>query len=413
MKTLKQSFILFFGMLLMLFLTTFSQSLLKDLTPSLVVNKFGVELLSQLKWLAIVVSIVTGLLILALGNVRRAFKVYFPFNIAVLALLAILLFFQSSWLTNSFVLGAFYAWIESSMIVSIALLWGFANQEYTFKIAAIQYPLLGIIAGTSILFVVPLQMMLSKLEPNFYPSVVALAAVLNAFVLAIYLWISRKDLGAHENGLNVSYGYWIALGLLVLTMNMALFFPEIVFKSGLQKVVSGQREYLEYLGKLAFDKAQWGLLGAIASVLMGIFLYFKGSRPYATLLGLICLGMLMTGLISLYNVQSMKLNAEAFNSATKGYVYLVTFVGLFMLLKELLFFGIAHKSRFTAKIVIDVIFFSMVPFLSRLIAVPIIQMGPLNEHVTVIGVIFISALLVAFLSLYRLNRDLKEGLKQH
>ncbi len=89
-----------------------------------------------------------------------------------------------------------------------------------------------------------------------------------------------------------------------------------------------------------------------------------------------------------------------------------SFVGIFIIIRELAFFGIKRESRFTAKIVLDLIFCSVAPSIGKAVAIqPWLEWLKVHSFQGLwVALILFTAMVICFLSLYRLHRDLRRGI---
>lgn len=415
MKSLKQSTILFLGMSLMLMCTYLNTTILRYLSDFLIIDTAGVEAIAPLKKLIMRWTLIVGFLMALLswgGKVGRVFKTYFPVNILIIGVFTWLLYTNSPLISNPAVVGGFYVWAKISMVLSVVLVWGYANQKYTFEAAAIQYPILSVlfwnIAPSGLL---PIIIFISRANnENTYPIMLGIVGALSVLTFSVYLWMSRTDLGVKEKGINVTWGYWAALAVIVFAVKFAAYFPAVAFKEQIRMIFKDASLYSAFMPEWSFVNGGLSFLAGLAAVPLGVILYFRGPKALVKVISIVGVVMLIGGVSIFFTSQEMLISKETIMISMMGYALFLSLSGVFKLLKELVFFGVDHKSRFTAKIAIDVIGYAIAPSASAYVVLNTMQFGPLNEHMNLLAGIFLIAMVVCFAALYRVNRDLKYGL---
>jgi hypothetical protein len=412
MKNTRQSLILFFGMLLMLFFTFFGQTILRDLKELFLISKLGVERIPELRMMDLPLTIMAGLILLVIswgGKVHRGFFVFFPLNTIVLVVFGILSYFQSPLLYKPSVVSGFYHWANISLVLSVALIWGFANQTYTFSVAAIQYPILAFLLTYAVL---PTGMFAhwANTTPLSFEIFCIAVATTSLLTLFVYFVMNRIDLGVIEIGSIVSWGYWVALAVLVFGIKYGSFFPIIFLKGILKEVYPDPSNYNAYLLALTTLKANWLVITGVFGIFVGFFLYKTGASYWAIVGRLLWIVMFVGGLIAFYSTVT-SITAEGAWVGTIGNVLLAVFLALFMIIaKELAYFGIEHRHRFSAKIIVDVIVYSLVATASAFTSSATLTWGSIVLNRNLFAVIFVVSFLIGLAGIYRIHKDLKFGL---
>ena len=348
--------LLFFGALLMMVLSGFNYVLLADVAHKISFNYSGTVEVPYL---------LLAFLILAVsrwGSFSKAFIGYFSLNIILLFSFAFFLGEQSPY--------GVLVWIYSAKLLPFILSWGFANQNYQFKRAVIEYPLLW--AG----FALP-SFLGKALFLDTTTSSLLICALCSLLILISYVLLKRADLGPHEEGKKSSWGYFISLVVLAFGMYFASVFP---------KVFSG------------FSSSKLVTLISSSTVCFVIGWVLKKYGPAylsklmvgITLCG-VSLGMWLFYIPSLFT-----------------YVIFSVLVSAFIILKELFLFGVDRKNRFTVKMLADVIFFSLVPLFAGIVEKSI---GFQRGIFAYVGVFLIAAS-ACLIALYVTHEALKKGLSE-
>ncbi len=385
MKSFEQGVKLFFGMFLMLAFSCASYRLLGQVSDILVISKAGAQMIVYLKTLSSPVIIIAGLL-LAIATwgkgVDKAFKVLYPLNIFIISAFAWLLHINSFLLDNLYIVGGFYLWTKIFIILSPALIWGFANQEYTFRTAAIQYPILGLLA----MKMFPLGSLLF-INIDRDADQVAVVALLSLLVYLVYHWMTRSDSGEREKGASASWVYWAALAALVFGIKFLTFFPEIVFKAKVGEVFARPNDFMQ---SFCLIRTGLGFFVGLIGVFFGGILYFRGRKSLANIANFFIFAMEIVGIILFYMFLSVTFTEDLFTSTAMGYALFVGLAGVFGLFKELLFFRLEPRIRFSAKVVVDVIVYAVAAFIVTLTSAGLLSFyGSLNECTNLFFVLFL------------------------
>jgi len=375
---MKKNFLLFLGMAVTILLTYFNYTILQSLKDSLLISQVSVELIPHLKMKVLPLTLFSGVLLIFLawnGRIDRAFKVFFPLNILIYSAFALAPSVMADFIP------LFYIWAHVSLILSVVLIWGYANQVYTFNMAAIQYPILAF-----------LFMQLGLLLPKYLPIAMSpeagfgLLSLSTLCIFAIYLGLNRLEQGPDQQESKAPWTYWVAIAALVFSVKFAMNFPEFVFKA---KAVKSN------LFPLMMDsKSVYAVYTGIAGIMLGIVAYYRGAKTLAKILGLIVLGILIVGL-SMFD--------EGSEDGALKFGLLFALFPLFQVFKELTFFGIEQKKRFTAKVIVDVIVYSIAAYAATLTNIFVKVFFPLESSTPVFMALFVAAIALAFLSLYKIN----------
>jgi hypothetical protein len=346
--------LLFFGALLMMVLSGFNYVLLNG-----VEHKFSLDYSGTLEapYLLLAFLILT---IARWGSFSKAFIGYFSLNA--------LLLFAFTFLSGEQPPYGVRVWIYSAKLLPFILSWGFVNQNYQFKRAVIEYPLLW--AGFSLPALLGKSLFLDATSSSLL-----ICSLCSLLILTTYTFLNKVDLGSHEEGKKASWRYFIALVVIAFGMYFASIFP---------KVFSGF-----YSSKLVTL-----LLSSALCFLIGWVLKKCGPAYLSKLMGGITLGAMTLGVGLFY--------------APNLFIYMIfaVLVRAFIILKELFLFGVDRKNRFTVKMLADVIFFSLVPLFGGITEKSIGFQRGIFSYV----VVFLIALSACLIALYITHQVLKKGL---
>jgi|GEM_PF-5536527 len=405
METAQQPKFQFWGIALLLVLTYFNHTLLRDTKDALIVTSGGAQMIPYLKTLSFPFGLILGSILALLswnGKVKRTFIAFFGVNTIFLALLA----FLFSAPENKIPATAYYLWAEASILLLPLLIMGYANQVYTFRAAAIQYPLLGLTASIGLMIGGPVVASLSQ----SYSTLLSILSLVSFLTLMIFLWLDRQNHGEKEKGFKFSWMYVIAFSVLVMSVKFAAFFPQIMFKSELKNIFPNINDYVLYMGSFSNKIGLLNITIVLVSVIIGFLLYYKGSRMLAKVLGVITLGMLAGG-ASLFFL--LPFTRQTLSGPASGYLTFITLMFAFKIFKELVYFGIDLKHRFTIKFFIDFLVVSFASSLTGIVAsITIINFGSIKEASKLYGPLFIISMIVGLISLHWINKKLKNNLPE-
>lgn len=362
MRTVKQNILLFLGMSVMLTFCYIGFVLMRDVRDTIMVRHVGVELIPAIKFLVMPFTIFMGLLFIWIsrnGNLDKAFKFFFPFNTIFYAVFSYILFQYPEFLQQPNVGTLFYVWCSVAMVLAVTFVWGYANQVFTFKNAALQYPLFGIILIFAVLFSGIYVVQLSTGE-NDQAIICATIAFSSLLTFLTYLLVKHGDWNPLEKGLRVSWVYWLAIGALLFGSVFAKSFLEYVFKIEMKSFFKNIGDYSTAMNEFSTLKGVSEQIVGLVGILLGIWLYFKGTKAWSKVGGLLIVFMCLCGLFVFqkdlwaYDVK------ERYASSAIGFTLFGSISTLLLrLVKELAYFGIELEKRFTAKIIVDVIIYSL------------------------------------------------------
>ncbi len=401
MKEIKRNIFLFLGIGLMLFFATLSYTVLRDVQSTIAIQKLSIVAIPKIKTASVPVFLLFGFLFFFLcrkGKIHRGFLLFFPLNIIIWGGLFFLKESNGLWMYWTYSI-----WSSVSMSLSLILIWGLANQEFTFKKAAIQYPLLGLIFSSSGAFfggnligLLASQDLFSKI----YPMSLWIGVGANLLIFVIYLILKHYPYDGKEQGGRVNWGYWVALGILLIGIKVSALFMQITFKDGVKKVFTNTSSYMEFMGKFSMMSG-WITIGlGVLAIGLGVLLFFRGAQAFFKVVGAVLVGIIVFGLFTFFtiNVDTSALTYALFSGS----------IGICLSLRELAFFGIQREGRFTAKIVLDLIFGCLAAgFGAALVQLPLLILGTIDRNIN--AAIFMFVMIVCILALYRLHRDLKSG----
>ncbi|MCB1072917.1 MAG: hypothetical protein KDK96_07445 [Chlamydiia bacterium] len=402
MNETKRNVFLFLGIGLMLLFATFSYTVLRDIQSTITIQKLSAAVIPKMKMASVPVILLFGLLFFFLcrkGKIHRGFILFFLLNIIIWGGL---LFLKGS--DDLWIYWVYSIWSSVSMSLSLILIWGFANQEFTFKKAAIQYPLLGLIFSSSGAFLgghLTGHFAGQDLFSKIYPMTLWIGVGANLLIFVIYLILKHYPYMGKEQGSRVTWGYWVALGILLFGIKTSALCLQITFKNEVRKVFTNATSYIEFMGN--FSKLSGSIrigLGVLA-IGLGVLLFFRGAQAFFKVFGSVLLGIIVFALFTFF-IPKIDINALA-------YALFSGSIGIILSLRELAFFGIQRESRFTAKIVLDLIFgFFATGFGTTLIQLPIMFVGTIDRNIN--AAVFLVIIIVCLLALYRVRKDLKWGI---
>ena len=329
--------------------------------------------------------LLAGLSVLMLGEIQEV-----TFSPAVLVVILGLIFFvrkkgfdllfKSFFLLNTCVLLLFAGldflgvpyrghfssfWLHFSIVVHPLLAFGFINQHYTFKRAALEYPLLwqGMMLPVFINLV-------------FYVQNSACILLICAFwslsTLLLYLALSRAKLGPSEEGQKVPVIYIVSLAVLPFSLRFLSMFPLGVF--GL-------------LGSQALFFSSALLL----TVPIGVFVSERGMKALVISTLILIIGTILFGV--------------ALFGSVVAFLGFCTLGAAFTMIKELFLLLIEKKDRFSVKLLVDGIVLSFVSISVKSVQKFILhQEGALSAISTSYIAIFLLFAILALLSLKGLYR---------
>ena len=356
----------FFGIFSMVFFSWIHYMALRDVRDAFVVcNGGGAGMILPLKTVSYLFTCLAAIPILLLsrgGDVSKVLKIYFPLNALLLGGCSCLSFANSSLLSNPLFIKGFYLFSGASMVLSPALVWGCANQRYTFKKAAMLYPIIQLLCATlsTSVFVAFFHFSAQVASQNPFRAqaiLLAIVATINLLALAVYRQMDRNctDADVQENESKRPSMYFIVLGTMA---SIFIFLPDLMrclFTCELRKMIPNVGDYNTFLSNHSASIKEWKFYAGIASCLIGVVLYFVGPKGFFSSVGLIGFGMLISGIIFLHGAKTKTIDQENLLS----YVLFISLISIVDIFRELAYFGINQQHRFHAKIIAEVIVYSL------------------------------------------------------
>ncbi|MGM0439582.1 MAG: hypothetical protein ACQEP8_00525 [Chlamydiota bacterium] len=416
MKTGKQSLALFIGIGLMLFLTYYNYICLTGLREAALRNAPHSPSMEQLRLLTPLATLVVGLLLILItlkGHVERAFHFFFPLNFLAFGVISFMVYFHSSFIETQSFTTFLYLWSGMAVALPIIIAWGYANHHNTFKTASLQYPLFSWALLLALL--TPPEVIINQLGSYPWLSYLAIA-FMSLLIYGVFLILKRQDLGIPEAGLKVSVGYWVALVMIVIGYFFAQTFSENLLFTQVKSLISTIPNYQHQASHIALVQViTLGIL-SIAGIIAGGVLYCLGPKAYGkTGITLLILS-LLPGLALFANswhlegVQSLRFSTISWAiSSAFALIFLIT-------IKELAFFAIRRKSRFSVKLAVDFIIYSIAPVTAgQLIDIYIRHTNnTLNSLTIIYSAYFVIGMILCFLGVIKIhnhwNRRLQEAL---
>jgi len=240
------------------------------------------------------------------------------------------------------------------------MIWGYANQKYSFKTAALLYPVL--IITLSFFHIVPTSLSTFVQQPGV---LLALATLASSLIPILCWGFDKFGQITPDTKKRSTWSYCIALVLFAFALVLITKFFDHRLTPLLKSVYSTKSEYVAIRGSLLFASLSAGILYSIIFGLgFGTLLYLRGPKYYwvagVTMLSTlaITIGVIINGV-----------SVNSFNTQIYGYIALGAIVPLILsFLKEFAYFGIEKKSRFAVKLTTDFILFSLTGFLGTILA---------------------------------------------
>ncbi len=421
----KQNLSMFFGISFMLIFALSGMLILRDIRDVLLIQSFeSNSFVAILKFIQIPITILLGIGAVFLtrnGKIKRAFHLFFPINILFSLLMLALFYFKgiflqpssasSATIFNKILASTFYFWVGFSNLFTIVLIWGFANQHYTFKRASYQYPLIALIASFSSGIYIN-YLMGFIFEKKLYYLIFLASAIIYAVVYIIYFLLREVHLRKKDVLKKPSLKYLIALIAIVFFLSLAKYFPQLPFKHLLKLKAPQAKDYLMIMGSFSIKQAVYSVFTLLLGVLLGLWMYIKGSKLLAKIGGVLIIIITILGLY-VFKMPAKEATIDIKSAySLMSYGMLMSFVALFLyLIKELCYFRFPLKNRFSAKILVDLIFVSIaMPLSTSISALVIVMKGSiLASNNIYIGIFFIS-MLICFVALYWINKEQKNNL---
>jgi hypothetical protein len=390
-----KSFSLFCFFSTLLILVTLNNLLLLDLKSILMFNHINFDALKSLDFAVLPVSVILGLLMICLslgGRYARAFTIFFAAN-------ALFAYFLYNDVTSSNVFSAFYVWANIAPILSVILVWGVANQKYTFKTAALHYPILALLNASVFHFLGK-----AAVEPliEFLPTEILLFWV-NALILTIFGCLKfHKD--EESKG---AKRYWLYLGALILiafALGGVQKLPDHLFFKSASAALSTAKAFTAFKKDFGYIKEVTLFFAGLMSVPLGYILYLRGSKFLAAVAGAISLGMMVAGLGVILVPSYMSSDTNAATTSGLTLLLFASCYAVFQPFKELMFFGLEPKRRLTYKIAADFVVFMIAASMTKsFIMEAVVFKLPVESYITP----FVVFMLMCFVGIFATHQLLK------
>jgi len=312
---------------------------------------------------------------------------------------------------NKIVVSIFYLWVGFSNIFTIVLIWGYANQHYTFKKAAYQYPLIGLITFFPVnMYIYYLQRFI--FEKKLFYQIFLVSAIIYAIIYIIYIILREVSLKKKDILKKPSFNYLLALIVIVVVFSFAKSLPQMPFKYFLKLKAPQASDYLMIMGSFSVKQAIYSIITFFIGILLGLWMYIKGSKILAKIGGFLIIVITTLGLL-VFKMPAKVATIDIKSAhSLMSYGMFVSFSFLFLyLIKELCYFRFPLKNRFSAKILVDMIFlFLTKPLYGSISAFVIVKKGSILAANSIFMYIFFFSMLISFVALYWINKEQKEYL---
>lgn len=402
MKTKTEQLILLIGIGCMLFLSFLTFIMTKHFQTALLLNHGEISMLASMKQYALAVTFIAGIIFASIsrdGHLARTFVIFFPINLALLLILTCLLRFSPHALDHHFLLGSIYCFLNIAALFPVVFTWGFANQHYTFKTAALHYPFLMLLLVLA-LFISP--KLLPANAPDFSALVLFFAALI---IFLIYLSWQRFNLGAIDTGHEISRTYYAGFAALIFFIPIAKHIVTILMRAEMK----------------TFPKATFAFSGLyeiyfiILSIILGIVLYMIGKKAYGWIGVFLVLALAACGILTFNTPAFHTLTEKHFAFSQKAFSLFLPLIPVLMLLgKELAYFGVPHEKRFTTKLILDILIFTLATDIGYFIPQILVTYHDANilNHAWIYFGIFVICMAASLRAIIALHRGLQENAAQ-
>ncbi|MCH9629319.1 MAG: hypothetical protein S4CHLAM107_11110 [Chlamydiia bacterium] len=392
----------------MLFLSFLTFIMTKNFQTALLLSHGEVKALPYMKQYALITTFIVGIFFALLskgGHLKRTFMVFFPINLILLLALAGFLRFSNEAFQHPFFLGATFCFLNIAAFFPVIFTWGFANQNYSFKTAALHYPFLMIL-------LIPALIISPKLLPANSPEFSALVLFFAALIIfLIYLSWQKFDLGAIDPGNEVLRKYYAGFAAIVFFIPIAKHLITLLMRAEMKALHTTATAYTNAVLKYAPIKGLYEIYFIILGIILGIVLYFVGRKAYGWIGALIVLALTACGVLSFNTPAFHPLTEANFAFSHSAFALFLPIIPLFMLLgKELAYFGVPHEKRFTAKLVLDILIFTLATDVGYYIPQILLTYHDANilHHAWIYFGIFIICMAASFRAVVALHRGLQE-----
>ncbi|MBT4884934.1 MAG: NTP/NDP exchange transporter [Legionellales bacterium] len=447
-------------MLLMFFFISFNYSLLRNLKDALVINAAGspgAQIIPYLKfWGVIPCAILFMILFSKLSNTVSKKNLFYcsliPFAIffalfgfvlypmkGVLHPLHLHLAFVPEGLQATiriWTYSLFYIFAELWGSVALSLLfWGFANDTTKLDESKRFYPLFGLGANVALIFSGKASHYFAQLsEQNMLQSIMSIALVVIACVVAIYWWINKyvltdprfydpskikKKKKKTKMKLTDSFKllfhskYLMYIAILVVVYGVSINLLEVTWKDQVRTLYPNTNEYLSFMGTYSTFLAWttmlmmlfftnniirtfgWGVAAAVTPIIMLI--------TGAGFFGILIAKDHLTGLFALMG--TTPLMAAVFFGTCQNVISKAAKYSLFDPTKEMTYIPLDDESKVKGKAAIDIVGARLGKAGSSVIQQGMFMLAPLSVMTPYIGVLVAVFVGIWLVTIVKLNKE--------
>lgn len=349
----------------------------------------------SLKCLSMVCATVIGSLLIILSRYYRADRACMTFailNAAIFLTYGMLGYSGFSFTDYPSILSIYYVWSSMGVILWPALIWGIASQTYTFKVAAIQYPLFAFLVFFS--KYIALSLYLSSIDPQStafwdtrFPLPNMITSMLSLAMVPVFCWVNQKD--SSETKISFPWGYVVALALLALGIKYATQISLVTFKFLVRTQFPTPTEYGNFMSEYSVNVETMRLFFTLIGIGLGLLIYWGRARALLLFSALLLILSACAGLVAFFPSEFSTLHKYAVLAGTGG---------LLATLGNLFYFGIPKEKRFAVNIAVALVVPLLMAPLTMLTQVIIAIQGSLLANPLVPATVFGGALLVSFVA---------------
>lgn len=392
----------------MLFCSFLTYTVMKSFQGSFVLTHSHATYFATLKPLSLYVTFAIGLIFVLISrgqNMARAFNVFFPVNLLLLIVTTFFIRFEPTYFNHPWLLGATYCYFSIAAFFPVIFTWGFANQNYSFKTAALHYPFLIILLSPAIVLSPKLLLLHT---PEFTTLVLFF---LSLITYLIYLSLTKLDLGPKDEGNEISRGYYGALAALIFFITIGKYLIGLLIRVEMKTLYPSIKAYQSAMQNSSQLLGITQLFGLILGIILGIILFRVGKKAFGLINTLLLLAITTSGIFVFNTPAFHSLTKEHFALSKIAWALFLPLLPLLMLLgKELAFLGIPLEKRFTAKLAMDILMFTCASEISRYIPMILQEYHDANilNHSWVYLGIFILCMIAVFKAIISLHRGLSQ-----